>query len=165
MGRHGGHIGVGTGVGAMPGGIVGRLPPHSHSSHSVPVPLSLSPSLSLPLSLPLSFLSFATFPSLAVQGTLWARCQMEVYSNAWGGVSSRRRHSPRHLYSLSRQWREVPDLLSCVQCFGIYTTVLASWYTKQILKVLALVVYQTLMVREAGRCGGKSWLSYDLYFR
>ena len=27
------------------------------------------------------------------------------------------------------------------------------------------MAYQTLMVREARRCGGKGWLAYDSYFR
>ena len=63
---------------------------------------------------------------------------------------------------LSRQRRKVPDLLSWVQCFGIYTAVVASRYPERIQKLLA---YQTLMVREVRRCGGKGWLSYDSYFR
>ena len=63
---------------------------------------------------------------------------------------------------LSRQRREVPDLLSWVQCFGVYTAVVASQYPERVQKLLA---YQTLMVREARRCGGKGWLSYDSYFR
>ena len=63
---------------------------------------------------------------------------------------------------LSRQRQEVPDLLSWVQCFGIYTAVVASRYPERIQKLLA---YQTLMVREARQCGGKGWLSYDSYFR
>ena len=58
--------------------------------------------------------------------------------------------------------REVPDLLSWVQCFGIYTAVLASKYPERVQKLLA---YQTLIIREARRCGGKGWLSYDTYFR
>ena len=58
--------------------------------------------------------------------------------------------------------REVPDLLSWVQCFGVYTAVLASKYPERVQKLLA---YQTLIIREARRCGGKDWLSYDTYFR
>ena len=57
---------------------------------------------------------------------------------------------------LSHQRREVPDLLSWVQCFGIYTAVVASRYPERIQKLLA---YQTLMVREARGCGGNGWLS------
>ena len=63
---------------------------------------------------------------------------------------------------LSRQRREVPDLLSWVQCFGVYTAVVASRYPERVQKLLA---YQTLMVWEARRCGGKGCLSYDSYFR
>ena len=32
-------------------------------------------------------------------------------------------------------------------------------------RVCELLVYQTLIVREARRCGGKDWLMYDRYFR
>lgn len=64
--------------------------------------------------------------------------------------------------STSRPRREVPDLLSWVQCFGIYMAVVASRYPERVKKLLA---YQTLIVWEARRCGGKGWLSYDSYFR
>ena len=64
--------------------------------------------------------------------------------------------------SASRSRREVPDLLSWVQCFGVYTAVVADKYPERVKKLLA---YQTLIVREARRCGGKGWLSYDSYFR
>ena len=61
-----------------------------------------------------------------------------------------------------RPRREVPDLLSWVQCFGLYTAVVASKYPERFLKLLA---YQTLIVREARRCGGRGWLTYDCFFR
>ena len=61
----------------------------------------------------------------------------------------------------SRSRREVPDLLSWVQCFSIYTAVVASAYPERVQKLLA---YQTLIIREARRFGGKGWLSYDSYF-
>ena len=48
--------------------------------------------------------------------------------------------------------REVPDLLSWVQCFGMYAAVLSSNYPE---KVHELYAYQTMIVREASRCGGK----------
>ena len=64
--------------------------------------------------------------------------------------------------SVGRPRREVPDLLSWVQCFGVYTAVIASKHPDRIQKLLA---YQTLIIREARRCGGKGWLSYDSYFR
>jgi hypothetical protein len=51
--------------------------------------------------------------------------------------------------------REVPDLLSWVQCFA---AVVASEYPERVLKLLA---YQ---VREARRCGGWGWLTYDTVF-
>ena len=58
--------------------------------------------------------------------------------------------------------REIPDLLSWVQCFGTYMAVVTSKYPERMRQLLA---YQTLMVREARRCGGKGWLAYDSYFR
>ena len=58
--------------------------------------------------------------------------------------------------------REVPDILSWVQCFSIYTAVIASKFPERVQKLLA---YQTLIVREARRCGGRGWLSYDAFFR
>ena len=58
--------------------------------------------------------------------------------------------------------REIPDLLSWVQCFGTYMAVLTSKFPQHMKELLA---YQTLIVREARRCGGKGWLAYDSYFR
>ena len=63
---------------------------------------------------------------------------------------------------VSRSRREVPDLLSWVQCFSIYTAVMASAFPERVHKLLA---YQTLIIREARRCGGKGWLAYDSFFR
>ena len=64
--------------------------------------------------------------------------------------------------SHGRTRREVPDLLSWVQCFGLYTAVVGSQHPDRALKLLA---YQTLIVREARRCGGRGWLTYDTVFR
>ena len=58
--------------------------------------------------------------------------------------------------------REVPDLLSWVQCFGVYVCVVASRHPGRIRQLLA---YQTLIVREARRLGGKGWQAYDSLFR
>ena len=58
--------------------------------------------------------------------------------------------------------REVPDLLSWVQCFGMYATVLCS---SQPDKTQQIYAYQTMIVREARRCGEKGWLAYDQMFR
>lgn len=58
--------------------------------------------------------------------------------------------------------REVPDLLSWVQCFGTYMGVIASQFPD---RVKSLLAYQTLIVREARRCGGRGWQSYDSMFR
>ena len=55
-----------------------------------------------------------------------------------------------------------PDLLSWVQCFGLYAVVMVSKYPERVVHLLA---YQTLIIREARRCGGRGWLSYDTIFR
>ena len=54
--------------------------------------------------------------------------------------------------------REVPDILSWVQCFGTYMVVIMSKFPHRIKELLA---YQTLIMREACRCGGKGWMTYD----
>ena len=61
-----------------------------------------------------------------------------------------------------RPRREVPDLLSWVQCFDTFMAVVAS---KKPEKLRQLLAYQILMVREARRCGGRGWLAYDTMFR
>ena len=60
------------------------------------------------------------------------------------------------------QRREVPDILSWIQCFGIYISVMASKFPERVPHMLA---YQTMLVREARRCGGRGWLAYDTAFR
>ena len=47
---------------------------------------------------------------------------------------------------------EIPDLLSWVQCFGTYMAVVTSRYPDRVRQLLA---YQTLIVQEARRCGGR----------
>lgn len=47
--------------------------------------------------------------------------------------------------------REIPDILSWLQCFGVFASVVASKHPD---KVLQLLAYQTTIVREARRCGG-----------
>ena len=58
--------------------------------------------------------------------------------------------------------REVPDLLSWVQCFGVYACVVASKHPEKIREMMA---YQTTIIREARRCGGAGWQGYDNMFR
>ena len=53
------------------------------------------------------------------------------------------------------------EVLSWVQCFGTYMAVVTSKFPHRIKELLA---YQTLIVREARRCGGKGWLAYDAHF-
>ena len=70
-------------------------------------------------------------------------------------VSSQKQSSAQAAQSRSRR-REVPDLLSWVSCFGTYMAVLTDKYPEKIKQLLA---YQTLIVREARRCGGDGWLA------
>ena len=58
--------------------------------------------------------------------------------------------------------REVPDLLSWIACFGMYASVVAQKYPHRVRELWA---YQTLVVHEARRCGGKGWQVYDSMFR
>jgi len=74
------------------------------------------------------------------------------------GISAQTQ-GPSHL---QKHRREIPDLLSWVQCFGTYMAVLTSKHPDRVRQLLA---YQTLIVREARRCGGRGWLAYDSYFR
>ena len=61
-----------------------------------------------------------------------------------------------------QQRREVSDILSWIQCFGIYVSVVASKFPERVSRMLA---YQTTLVREARRCGGGGWSAYDTAFR
>ena len=58
--------------------------------------------------------------------------------------------------------REIPDILSWIQCFGIYVSVMVSKFPGRVPNMLA---YQTTLVREARRCGGGGWLAYGTAFR
>ena len=60
--------------------------------------------------------------------------------------------------------REIPDILSWIQCFGtyMYVSVVASKFPERVSGMLA---YQTTLVREARRCGGGGWAAYDMAFR
>ena len=67
-----------------------------------------------------------------------------------------------HPAATPKNRREVPDILSWVQCFGVYMAVVTSTFPERTKELLA---YQTLIVREARRCGGRGWLAYDAHFR
>ena len=58
--------------------------------------------------------------------------------------------------------REVPDLLSWIQCFSLYAAVVASRYPE---KTKELWAYQATIIAEAQRCGGRGFVSYDSTFR
>ena len=58
--------------------------------------------------------------------------------------------------------REVPDVLSWAQCFGVYIGVVVEKYPDRVKQLLA---YQATVLREARRCGGSCWRSYDAMFR
>ena len=63
---------------------------------------------------------------------------------------------------LTQSRREVPDILSWVQCFGIYTSIVVQTRPE---KTQQLLAYQTMLLREARRCGGTGWQTYDTMFR
>ena len=58
--------------------------------------------------------------------------------------------------------REVPDLLSWLQCFSLFAGVVISRYPD---KAKDSFAYQALMIYEARRNGGKGWALYDSFFR
>ena len=57
---------------------------------------------------------------------------------------------------------EVPDILSWAQCFGVYIGVEVEKHPTRVRQLLA---YQATILREARRCGGDGWRSYDAMFR
>ena len=72
----------------------------------------------------------------------------------------RRRATGEGEPSQSRR-REVPDILSWLQCFSLYAAVVGAHYPE---KARELLAYQALLVAEHRRCGGKGWLLYDAAF-
>ena len=68
---------------------------------------------------------------------------------------------PTSQSSKSRR-REVPDVLSWASCFGVYMAVLTAKHPEMVKQLFA---YHTMMLREAHRCGGSGWQTYDSYFR
>ena len=58
--------------------------------------------------------------------------------------------------------REVLDILSWVQCVGMYTAIVLQVNPEKFQQLLA---YQTMLLREARRCGGAGWQTYDTMFR
>ena len=62
----------------------------------------------------------------------------------------------------SQSQREVSDILSWIQCFGVYACIVANSHPEKLQQLLA---YQTMLVREARRCGRTGWQAYDTMFR
>ena len=60
--------------------------------------------------------------------------------------------------SQSSSRREVPDILSWIQFFGIYACVVANAHPEK----QQLLAYQTMLVQEARRCGGTGWQAYTI---
>ena len=58
--------------------------------------------------------------------------------------------------------REVPDLMSWLQCFSSYAAVVCSKYPE---KAREMWAYQAMMISEFRRCGGRGWRLYDTAFR
>ena len=58
--------------------------------------------------------------------------------------------------------REVPDLMSWLQCFSSYAAVVCSKYPE---KAREMWAYQATMISEFRRCGGRGWRLYDTAFR
>ena len=57
--------------------------------------------------------------------------------------------------------REVPDILSWLQCFSLYAAVLGAQFPE---KSKDLLAYWALLISEHRRCGGRGWILYDSAF-
>lgn len=84
---------------------------------------------------------------------IWSRSSVECPG---------RRRQPDLAWGVQPSRREVPDLISWVQCFGVYAAVVANKHPDRTQQLLA---YQMMVVREARRCGGRGLQSYDAMFR
>ena len=74
-------------------------------------------------------------------------------------MEAERRHSKEDGAStssgqLAQSRREVPNMLSWVQFFGIYTSIVVQTCLE---KTQQLLAYQAMLLREARRCGGTGW--------
>ena len=58
--------------------------------------------------------------------------------------------------------KEVPDLLSWLQCFGKYACVFSEKFPE---KNRELWAYMIFLIRESQRCNGEGWRDYDSMFR
>lgn len=74
----------------------------------------------------------------------------------WDNIEAERRRCGRDTTSNQTRpsRREIPDILSWLQCFGVFVGVVASKHSDRVPQLLA---YQTTIVREARRCGGAGW--------
>ena len=60
------------------------------------------------------------------------------------------------------QLREIPDMLSWLQCFSLFAGIVISKHPE---KAKELLAYQALMIYEACTIGGRGWAQYDACFR
>jgi len=84
------------------------------------------------------------------------RDNMEAERRRWQG------EGPSSHFSSRVSRREIPDILSWLQCFTSYAAVVCSKFPD---KTRELLAYQAMMIGEARRCGGRGWLLYDAAFR
>jgi len=84
---------------------------------------------------------------------------MEVERRRWAQETE---SSSSHLSGQRVSRREIPDMLSWLQCFSLYAAVVCSKFPD---KVREMWAYQAIMIAEQRRCGGRGWLLYDSGFR
>ena len=70
--------------------------------------------------------------------------------------------SPHCSSDVKKSLCEILDFFSWLQCFGVIASIIVS---KQPDRIRQLMAYQTLMIREARRCGVTGSLAYDAIFR
>ncbi len=80
----------------------------------------------------------------------------------WDNMEAERRRANGEGKSTLPRRREVPDILSWLQCFSMYAAVVGVQYPE---KMKDLLAYQALIIAEHRRCGGRGWLLYDTAFR
>ena len=69
--------------------------------------------------------------------------------------------APQPAFGSGASCRDVPDVMSWAQCFSHFAAIITRKYPS---KAKELWAYQSTVIGEARRCGGKGWLLYDRAF-
>ena len=71
---------------------------------------------------------------------------------------------PSQLTQLRRptEQRDIHSILTWVSCFTTYVAIISQVHPERVIDLLA---YMRLLIREANKHGGNGWLTYDMVFR